>query len=58
LVQAFGFVLKRVSGNHILEHPEVSELLNLQNEKGQAEPYQMRQFVALVDEYDLRMEKE
>lgn len=37
LAQAFGFVLDRTSGSHhILAHPNVPELLNVQNKKGQA----------------------
>ncbi|MEZ4866497.1 MAG: type II toxin-antitoxin system HicA family toxin [Caldilineaceae bacterium] len=58
LVEAFGLVLKRVRGSHhIFEHPNVSELLNLQNSKGQVKPYQLRQFLQLVEQYDLKLEE-
>jgi predicted RNA binding protein YcfA (HicA-like mRNA interferase family) len=58
LVEAFGFTLKRVRGSHhIFEHPDVSELLNLQNSKGQVKSYQLRQFLQLVEQYDLKLEE-
>lgn len=57
LAEAFGFSLSRVSGSHhIMVHPEVSQLLNLQNVGGQAKPYQIRQFLKLVEQYNLTME--
>lgn len=57
LVELFGFVLWRTSGSHhVFVHPEVRELLNLQEVRGQAKPYQIRQFLRLVERYALRME--
>jgi predicted RNA binding protein YcfA (HicA-like mRNA interferase family) len=57
LVEAFGFSLSRVIGSHhIFAHPNVPELVNLQEIKGQAKPYQIRQFLKLVEEYNLRLE--
>ena len=57
LVEAFGFRLSRVNGSHhIFTHPEIKELVNLQNVGGQAKPYQIKQFLRLVERYDLRME--
>jgi predicted RNA binding protein YcfA (HicA-like mRNA interferase family) len=57
LVEAFGFQLSRVRGSHhIFKHPGVPELLNLQNSKGQAKPYQIRQFLQLVEQYSLKLE--
>ena len=56
LVEAFGFRLSRVKGSHhIFVHPQVQELLNLQNVGGKAKPYQVRQFLRLVERYDLAM---
>jgi len=56
LVEAFGFRLSRVSGSHyILVHPDVPELVNLQEVKGQAKPYQVRQFLKLVERYNLKL---
>ena len=57
LVEAFGFHLSRVSGSHhIFVHPDVPELLNLQEVSGQAKPYQIQQWLRLVERYNLRME--
>lgn len=57
LVQAFGFQLSRVRGSHhIFVHPDVPEILNLQNHKGQAKPYQVRQFLEVVERYRLKLE--
>jgi predicted RNA binding protein YcfA (HicA-like mRNA interferase family) len=59
LVETFGFRLVQVSGSHhIFIHPAVDELVNLQNVKGQAKPYQVRQFLRLVERYNLRLEDE
>lgn len=59
LVEAFGFRVVRTSGSHqIFAHPEIPELLNLQNVGGQAKPYQVRQFLRLVERYNLKLEGE
>jgi len=56
LVEAFGFRLSRVRGSHfIFEHPRIPELVNLQEKNGKAKPYQVRQFLELVEQYDLRL---
>ncbi|MCH8880003.1 MAG: type II toxin-antitoxin system HicA family toxin [Planctomycetes bacterium] len=57
LVEAFGFRLSRVSGSHhICVHPDLAELLNLQEVDGKAKPYQIRQFLRLIERYNVRME--
>lgn len=49
-----GFELERVSGSHhILIHRPVGIMLNLQSKGGQAKPYQVRQFLKLVEEFRL-----
>jgi predicted RNA binding protein YcfA (HicA-like mRNA interferase family) len=56
LVEAFGFRLSRVRGSHhIFEHPQIPELVNLQEKNGKAKPYQVRQFLQLVEQYDLEL---
>ncbi|MCL4304265.1 MAG: type II toxin-antitoxin system HicA family toxin [Anaerolineae bacterium] len=56
LAEAFGFRLSRVNGSHhIFIHPQVPELVNLQEVKGQAKPYQIRQFLQLVERYSLEL---
>lgn len=57
LVRAFGFKLSRTSGSHhIFTHPGIPELVNLQEVYGEAKPYQIRQFMKLVEKYNLRLE--
>lgn len=59
LVEAFGFRRSRTQGSHqIFVHPEIPELLNLQDVKGQAKPYQIRQFLRLVERYNLGLRED
>ena len=57
LIEGFGFRVLRVSGgHHIYGHNAVAELVNIQNSHGEAKPYQIRQFLRLVERYNLRLE--
>jgi len=59
LADAFGFQLSRVRGSHhIFAHPDVPELVNLQEVNGKTKPYQIRQFLRLVERYNLTMREE
>jgi predicted RNA binding protein YcfA (HicA-like mRNA interferase family) len=59
LVGAFGFRLSRVNGSHhIFVHKDVPELLNVQNVGGEAKPYQIKQFLRLVERYNLKLGNE
>ena len=59
LVEGLGFELRRVNGSHhVFVHPEIPELINLQAVRGQAKPYQIRQFLKLVERYDLKLGSE
>ena len=59
LVEGFGFHLVRVSGSHhIFAHPDIPEVINLQSVGGEAKPYQIRQFLRLVERYNLKVEAE
>lgn len=59
LVEAFGFRLSRIQGSHhIFVHAGIPELLNLQNVEGQAKSYQIRQFLRLVERYNLSLGEE
>lgn len=56
-LEAFGFRLARTSGSHhIYVHPNVPELVNLQNVNGHAKPYQIKQFLEIVERYNLELE--
>ncbi len=58
LMEGFGFRLQRTAGSHrIYAHPEVEELINIQEVDGQAKPYQIRQFLRLVERYNLQLEE-
>jgi predicted RNA binding protein YcfA (HicA-like mRNA interferase family) len=57
--EAFGFRLDRVSGSHhIFVHPDIPELINLQDVKGKAKPYQIKQLLQTIEAYNLHMEDE
>lgn len=57
LVEAFGFRRERTSGSHnIYRRDGVRELINIQDVRGQAKPYQIRQFLKLVERYNLTLE--
>ena len=54
LAEGVGFWLDRTSGSHhIFIHKSTRVLLNLQNVKGQAKPYQVRQLLVLIKEHNL-----
>ena len=56
LARAFGFYQSRVRGDHhIFVHPGVRELVNLQDVRGKAKPYQVRQLLQLVERYNLSL---
>ena len=57
IVKAFGFQLSHVNGSHhIFENITIAEQLNLQNKKGKAKPYQIKQFLQLLEQYNLTLE--
>jgi len=57
--EAFGFKLDRVSGgHHIFARPDIPELINLQDVKGKAKPYQIKQLLQIIERYNLKMEEE
>ncbi len=37
-------------------HPAIKEIVNLQDSSGEAKPYQIRQFLRLVERYNIKME--
>lgn len=58
LIEAFGFALERISGSHhIFSHPAVPQTISVQPYSGsQAKPYQIRQFLKIVEQYELALE--
>ncbi len=56
LIQAYGFKLSRVSGSHhIFTKTDVEVIVNLQNVQGKAKPYQVKQFIKVIEMYSLEM---
>jgi predicted RNA binding protein YcfA (HicA-like mRNA interferase family) len=54
LLEALGFRLDRVTGSHHLYvHDGFGLTLNLQEDRRQAKPYQLRQLKRMLDRYDL-----
>jgi len=59
LIKGCGFEVKNVRGSHhVFTHGDIPELLNLQEVRGEAKPYQIRQLLKLVEKYNLRLEDE
>ena len=57
LVEGFGFLLARVAGSHhIFKRRDIPEMVNLQEVKSEAKPYQIRQFLRSVERYNLMLE--
>jgi hypothetical protein len=59
LVESLGFREIGGKGSHrVFARPGVYELVNLQEDKGQAKRYQVRQVAALARRYHLRVEEQ
>jgi predicted RNA binding protein YcfA (HicA-like mRNA interferase family) len=57
LIEAFGFRLSRVTGSHhIFVREGMRELINLQIVDGKVKPYQIQQWLKLVERYNLSLE--
>lgn len=58
-VELFGFRFKGGKGSHrIYVRDGIKEMLNFQNVKGKAKPYQIKQFISVIDKYSLLEEKD
>jgi len=58
-VELFGFGFKGGRGSHrIYVRDGIKEMLNFQNVKGKAKPYQIKQFMSVIDKYRLLEEKD
>ena len=60
LLEGFGLVLKRIRGSHrVFTHPQIPRPFPIQPKgNGQAKPYQIRQFLALIEQYNLKLDSE
>lgn len=58
LVEALGFSLSRTNGSHhIIQHPDIQDMINLQSVNGKAKPYQIRQVLDIFEGYGLTLEQ-
>ena len=59
LIEGFGFRYDRTRGRHEMYlHPAVPRPLPLQPERGQAKAFEIRQWLDLVEEYNLELEED
>ena len=59
LAEAFGFKYKGGKGSHVVYSKKgIPDIVNFQNVNGMAKPYQVRQFLKIVEEYSLRLKEE
>ena len=59
LLNAFGFILRRTNGSHhFYKHKTYPISINTQNKNGEAKPYQIEQFLRLIEKYNLKMDGE
>jgi len=56
VIIAFGFSFNRITGSHhIYDHTDVPQSVSIQPDNNQAKPYQIRQFLRLVEKYNLKL---
>lgn len=54
IAELFGFRFSRQRGDHkIYVRDDVAEILNFQNVGGKAKPYQVKQFIEILQKYKL-----
>jgi hypothetical protein len=57
LAESFGFEYKGGRGSHkVYSKKGLTDILTFQNVGGMAKPYQVRQFLKIIEEYDLKGE--
>jgi hypothetical protein len=55
IAEAFGFETRKSSGSHRVYYRDgVREILNFQNDAGWAKPYQVKQFIKIIEKYELQ----
>lgn len=54
IAESFGFRFRGGKGSHrIYVREGIKELLNFQSVKGKAKPYQVKQFIKIIEKYNL-----
>ena len=58
LAEFFGFEYKGGKGSHkVYSRKGIPEILNFQNVKGRAKPYQVRLFLKIIEDYNLTIKE-
>jgi hypothetical protein len=58
VLEAFGFILDRINGSHHnYRHPLVPRPLSIQPRGNMAKPYQLDQFLDMVEEFGLKIDE-
>ncbi|MDE3097315.1 MAG: type II toxin-antitoxin system HicA family toxin [Chloroflexota bacterium] len=56
LAEGFGFRVVRIEeSHHVFTQSGLDELISLQDHRGEAKPYQIRQLLRLVERYNLKL---
>ncbi len=59
IAEEFGFKFQGGRGSHrIYSRKGIKEILNFQNVHGKAKPYQVRQLIKVIEQYNLTEEKD
>ncbi|MGQ9628500.1 MAG: type II toxin-antitoxin system HicA family toxin [Anaerolineae bacterium] len=54
IAEKFGFRFRGGKGSHrVYVHRKIGEILNFQNVRGKAKPYQVKQFLKIIESYNL-----
>jgi predicted RNA binding protein YcfA (HicA-like mRNA interferase family) len=58
LLLAFGFVLERTRGSHrAFKHRNVPDVLTIQPKGKDAQPYQVRKFLDMIEQFHLELDE-
>ena len=58
IAQVFGFRYKGGKGSHkVYSRKGIPEILNFQNVRGKAKPYQVKQFLKIIEDYNLTIKE-
>jgi len=59
LAEAFGFTHKGGKGSHeVYSRKGIEEIVNFQNVKGKVKPYQAKQFLKIIREYNVKIKED
>ena len=58
IAEVFGFRYKGGKGSHkVYSRKGIPEILNFQNVRGKAKPYQVKQFLKIIEDYNLTIKE-